>query len=142
MRVFGSRIYVICAPELVHSAFRIPKVLSFEPFVIESSRRAFNITEEGMKIIEAPPKVEGGENYLSAIHKSMFEAMAPGASLLEMNSRVLATMAQYLDQIGNDEQPMNLYQWVRDVLTIATADALYGPKNPVSDNKKLVDYLW
>lgn len=72
----------------------------------------------------------------------MYQAMAPGASLLEMNSRVLSTMARYLDQIGADEQTKPLYRWTRDVLTIATADALYGPKNPVSDNNKLIDCLW
>ncbi len=95
-----------------------------------------------MKIIEAPPQVEGGDNYLSAIHQSMFQAMAPGASLLEMNSRVLTTMAQYLDQIGTDEQQIGLYRWTRDILTIATASALYGPENPVSDDNKLIDCLW
>jgi hypothetical protein len=95
-----------------------------------------------MKIIETPPEVEGGENYLSVIHHTMHQAMAPGQSLLEMNSRALTTMAQYLDQIGTDEQPKRLYRWTRDVLTIAAANALYGAKNPVSDNNKLIDCLW
>jgi hypothetical protein len=142
MKVFSSRVYVICSPELVHNAFRNPKALSFEPFIIESSRRSFNIKEESMKIIETLPEVEGGENYMSAIHHTMYQAMAPGQSLLEMNSRVLTTMAQYLDQIGTVEQPKRLYRWTRDVLTIAAANALYGAKNPVSDNNKLIDCLW
>jgi hypothetical protein len=142
MKVFSSRIYVICSPELVHNAYRNPKALSFEPFVLESCRRSFDIKEESMKIIEAPPEVEGGENYASATHHTMYQALAPGQSLLEMNSRVLITMAQYLDQIGTDEQPKRLYRWTRDVLTISTANALYGAKNPVSDNNKLIDSLW
>ena len=95
-----------------------------------------------MEVIKAPPKVEGGENYLSAIHQSMLQAMAPGASLLDMNSRVLSTMAEYLDKIGTEGQTINLYRWTRDVLTIATAGALYGSKNPVSDDNKLIDSLW
>jgi hypothetical protein len=95
-----------------------------------------------MKIIAAPPQVEGGENYLSAIHQSMYQAMAPGQSLLEMNSRVLNTMARYLDQIGTDKKTQSLYQWVKDMITLATADALYGAKNPISDDKKLIDCLW
>jgi hypothetical protein len=142
MKVFSSRIYVICSPELVHNAFRSPKALSFEPFLIESARRTFNIKEKGMKIIKTPPKVEGGENYLSATHQAMYQATAPGASLIEMNSRVLTTIARCLDQIGADEQPKRLYNWTRDALTIASADALYGAKNPVSDNNKLIDCLW
>jgi hypothetical protein len=141
MKVLGSRIYVICSPELVHNAFRIPKALAFEPFVIESSRRTFNITEEGMKVIGAPPN-ERGENYISAIHHSMYTALAPGSSLLEMNSRVLSTMARHLDNIGTNDQSKGLYRWTRDVLTVATAEALYGAKNPVSDNPKLIDCLW
>jgi hypothetical protein len=95
-----------------------------------------------MKVIKAPPKIEGGESYLSVVHQSMYQAMAPGTSLLEMNTRVLTSMAHHLDQIGTDEQSMNLYHWTRDVLTIATAGALYGPKNPISDNNKLIDCLW
>jgi hypothetical protein len=142
MKVFGSRIYVICSPELIHNAFRIPKALAFEPFVIESSRRTFNITEEGMKVIGAPPKVEGGENYISAIHQSIYSALAPGPALLEMNSRVLSTMARCLDDMGTHQQPKSLYHWTRDVLTIAASEALYGSKNPVSDNPKLIECLW
>lgn len=95
-----------------------------------------------MKVIEAPPEVEGGENYMSAIHQSMVQAMAPGQSLLEMNSRVLTAMARYLDEIGMEKKSKSLYRWTRDVLTIATAEALYGTKNPISDNNKLIDCLW
>ncbi len=140
MKIFSSRVYVICAPELVHSAFRIPKSLSFDPFVIESSRRSFNITKEGMKIIAA--ENEEGDYYRAAIHKSMYEALAPGPSLLDMNSRVLSSAARFLNEIGVEEQPKSLFRWTRDSLTLATADAVYGRHNPVEDDPKLIDSLW
>lgn len=94
-----------------------------------------------MKVIRAPPN-EGGENYVGAIHQSMYTALAPGPALLDMNSRVLSTMARYLDDIETKVKPRSLYRWTRDVLTAATAEALYGAKNPISDNPKLIDCLW
>jgi hypothetical protein len=72
----------------------------------------------------------------------MYTSLAPGPTLLEMNSRVLSTMARYLDDIGTKGQPKKLYHWTRDVLTIATAESLYGPTNPISENNKLIDCLW
>lgn len=140
MKILSSRVYVICAPELVHSAFRIPKSLSFDPFVIESSRRSFAITKEGMDLIRA--EKEDGDYYRAAIHKSMYEALAPGPSLLDMNARVLSSAARFLNTIDAEEQPRSLYRWMRDSLTLATADAIYGRQNPVEDDPKLIDNLW
>jgi hypothetical protein len=142
MRILSSRVYVIASPELIHNGFRDTKALSFEPFVIESSKRLFVMSEQTRKIVEVPSTGVGIETYLSLIHDVMAKALAPGPALLQTNARVLASMAQLFDDIGTTEQQISLYRWVRDIITLATAEAFYGPNNPFSNDHSLIDDLW
>lgn len=136
MRVFGSSLYVISSPELIQSVFRNPKAFPFEPMIIESTNRAFDISKEGTKIL-------ANMEYIDAIHKFIHETMLPGPALLEMNSRALSTGARLFNSIGNGvEKRIGLYRWIRDCVTLASADALYSHDNPVNDNPKLIDMLW
>lgn len=94
-----------------------------------------------MKIIGARPVVEGEGTYLTALHQSMAAALTPGPALLDMNTRVLSSLTRYIDAIGPKQQPRGLYRWVKDVFTLSIAEAMYGAKNPISDDPKLVDCL-
>jgi hypothetical protein len=120
---------------------------------VESSQRAFDIGEAGMKIIRgetAPsydpngPYLNGnnGHSYLNEHHKLMLEALSPGTGLSELNKGVLDKVAEHLNVIDGGEKKVGLYRWVRDVLTLATADALYGPHDPMNADHSLIDNLW
>jgi hypothetical protein len=136
MRLFGSSLYVISSPELIQSVLRNPKAFPFEPMIIESTNRTFDISNEGTKVI-------ANMEYIDAIHKFVHETMLPGPALLEMNGRALSTEARLINSIGNgDEKRIRLYRWIRDCVTLAAADALYSHDNPVNDNPKLIDMLW
>jgi hypothetical protein len=71
----------------------------------------------------------------------MLEALSPGTGLSELNKGVLDKVAEHLNVIDGGEN-VGLYRWVRDVLTLATADALYGPHDPMNADHSLIDNLW
>lgn len=153
LRVFSNRIYVICDPFFIQSAYKNSKAFDFGQFVVESSQRAFDIGEQGMKIIrgETAPGYDPngkflngneGDCFLNENHKIMVECLSPGTGLSELNKGVLEKVAGFLNVIDGDGETFGLYRWIRDVLTLATADALYGPKSPLNSDSSLIDGLW
>ncbi|CAL3964967.1 unnamed protein product [Diplocarpon coronariae] len=153
LRVFSRRIYVICEPSLIQAAYRNTRAFDFGSFVVESSQRAFDIGEQGMKIIrgETSPDYNpngsflngnSGRSYLNENHKIMVESLSPGAGLDELNRGVLKRVAASLNTISGTGEVFSLYRWIRDILTLATAETLYGPQSPLSDDRGLIDCLW
>tara|TARA_R110002060_G_scaffold42085_2_gene53590 strand:+ start:3386 stop:3718 length:333 start_codon:yes stop_codon:yes gene_type:complete len=83
-----------------------------------------------------------GDSFLNENHKIMVESLSPGTGLSELNQGVLEKVAASLNIINEDGETFGLYRWVRDVLTLATADALYGPESPLNTDHSLIDCLW
>ncbi|KAG4442622.1 hypothetical protein IFR05_001878 [Cadophora sp. M221] len=52
---------------------------------------------------------------------------------------VLEKVAVSLNVINGDVEVFGLCRWVRDVLTLATTDALYGPQSPLIADHSLID---
>ncbi|RAL60226.1 hypothetical protein DID88_000006 [Monilinia fructigena] len=153
LKIFAARIYVICEPSLIQAAYRNTKAFDFTAFVVDSSKRAFNIGEHGMKIIrgETSPDYDpkgpflngnNGRSYLNENHKLMVEYLGPGKSLLDLNKGVLGAVAESLNGFGQNSGKVNLYKWMRDTITLATSTSLYGPHDPVSADHSLIDSLW
>jgi len=136
MRIFGSSLYVISSSELIQSVLRNPKAFPFEPTIIEGTNRTFGISKEGSRVV-------ANMEYIDSVHKFVHETMLPGPALLEMNGHALSTEARLLNNSDfGIEKSIGLYRWIRDCVTLAAADALYGPNNPVNENPKLIDMLW
>ncbi|PQE10909.1 hypothetical protein CJF32_00007747 [Rutstroemia sp. NJR-2017a WRK4] len=153
LRIFAARIYVICEPSLIQAAYRNTKSFDFTNFVVDSSQRAFNIGKNGMKIIRGEtspdydpkgPPLNGndGRSYLNDNHKLMVELLGPGPSLLELNKGVLDTVANSLNDLGENEGEIELYEWMRTTLTLAVSASLYGPHDPFNADHSLADSLW
>jgi hypothetical protein len=127
--------YVISSPELIQSVLRNPRTFPFEPMVIESTNRVFDISKDGTKIV-------ANKDYIDSVHKFVHETMLPGPPLNQMNGNALKTEARLLNSIENgSKKRIKLYRWIRDCVTLSGADALYGPENPVK-NSKMIDMLW
>lgn len=152
LRIGASRVYVICDPSLIQAAYRNTKAFDFGSFVVEAAERLFEISEQGMKIMRgetAPgydpngPLLNGnnGDSFLNEDHKLMVETLSPGPALMELKTAVLDRVAGSLNGMG-DSGKFGMYRWMRDVLTIASAEAIYGPENPFSNDLSLVDALW
>ncbi|KAG0649367.1 Cytochrome P450 monooxygenase [Hyphodiscus hymeniophilus] len=140
LKIFGSRIYVITSPELVQAVFRNSKSLSFEPIAFKGSQRILQMGKEEIEKLGASPDFKHAD-YMDKINKGMHASLQPGAPLFEMNSRALNRFAVFLNEIDTTEKQINLYTWVRDHFTLASADAMYGEENPIAEDLSLIDSL-
>lgn len=71
------------------------------------------------------------------------KAAMQGDNLFNMNAKALGYIAGKLNEIDNDgERVGNLYTWLRDFMTMATAEGIYGRENPLKKDPGLVDALW
>ena len=129
-------------PDLVSAIFRNSKAFSFDPYVVIATKRAVGASAEAMEIISKPPEVEGGESYMSGAHKAMFEGLASTQELLKMEKRGFALLSKEVNNIATDGLETQWYNWVRNLLTRAAADAVFGPGNAAARDFSLVDRLW
>ncbi|RMJ13686.1 hypothetical protein CDV36_006655 [Fusarium kuroshium] len=133
--ILGGKLYIIFEPSMVQSAYR-NKNLAFEPFAVEFAQRELAISNESARIVRETNLVP---DFFSVITKSM-----AGEYTHRMNANALKYVSKELETLGSSE-PMkipNLYLWVRDMMTIATTEALYGPDNPIKGNPGLLEDLW
>lgn len=98
-------------------------------------------TAPGYDLNGPPLNGNNGDSFLNDHHNLMIEILSPGPALRELKSEVLDRVAGSLDDLGRRGK-VELYEWTRDVLTIASAEAIYGPENPFSSDPKLVNALW
>jgi hypothetical protein len=142
LKILGGRIYVVTKPDLVSAVFRNSKAFSFDPYVVIATKRAVGASPEAMEIIEKPPEVEGGESYMSGAHKAMFEGLASPRELLKMEKYGFALLSKEINNAAIDGLETKWYNWVRNLITRAAADAVFGPGNAASRDSSLVDRLW
>lgn len=109
----------------------------------ESTRRLLNFDDATMDIItQSEPGPHGRRPYVNEAHDILYATLGPGPSLWQMNKRVLDKEASHLNAIGTKGRQVNLYHWIRNILTEASAAALYGEDNPFADDASLTDSFW
>ncbi|KAJ3537864.1 hypothetical protein NM208_g6147 [Fusarium decemcellulare] len=133
--VLNGKIYAIFDGGLIQAA-QTNKDLSFVPFVEEFARGELGYDAATEKLIL--------DNHVAA---KVFPANRTGTAphhIHRMNANALAYVAQTLNAIGSDNELVvpNIYLWVRDLMTMATSEALYGPQNPIAKDPSLIDDLW
>jgi hypothetical protein len=88
-------------------------------------------------------KPEKGDScYMTDLHQEMYASLAHGPSLLETNARVLNYLAKSLNAIHSEPTRHQLFRWLRNEYTMASAETLYGKENPVSDDPSLIQSIW
>ncbi|KUJ08300.1 cytochrome P450 [Mollisia scopiformis] len=140
VKIFSSRIYIIQSPDLAQAAFRQSKEIDFNAIKAWGCR-AIDYDQHGIDIVAfRPEKGEGA--YMIDLHNEMHSSLAQGPSLLETNARVLNYLAKSLNAVHAGSKRHQLFRWLRDEYTIASAGTLYGLSNPVSDNPSLIQSIW
>jgi hypothetical protein len=133
--------YIISSPELTQAAFRNSKDIDFDSIVQAASCRVVGFDQHGTDIVCFVPE-KGESSYMTELHHEMYGSLAKGPILLETNARVLNCLARYLNQVSIEPQPKSLFRWMRDFYTVSSAEALYGPDNPISKNPSLIQSTW
>lgn len=132
----GGKLYVIWDAALTQSGYR-NKNFSFLPFATEFANREVSLTHKYAQILRKSNFVP---EYFESIHSSM-----TGNHLLRMNTHALEFIAGRLKNVGAGGEALvlpNFYIWVRDFMTAATTEALFGSNNPFLAEPGLLEDIW
>jgi hypothetical protein len=135
--MLNGKVYAIWDASLIQSVHR-NKNLSFVPFVIEFARRELDYDDAADRIVRESGLM--GE-FFEAVHEGM------GARYTNrMNANALRYVASHLEGVctssGEEIVVPSVYRWTRDLMTLATCQALYGPGNPLAKDPSLLEDIW
>ncbi|KAL8801097.1 MAG: hypothetical protein Q9182_004690 [Xanthomendoza sp. 2 TL-2023] len=145
LQTLGRKVYVVNSPDLISAVQKNAKVLSFDPFVSFISPRIFDAGDHAMAIVNDNIDGEKGQwGLLPDVSRGMHTALAPGESLDWMTRTMLSKLEEYVEPLGENDGgvEIDLYRWVRKAFTVASTEAVYGPKNPFNHNPELEDAFW
>lgn len=143
----GAKIYVVNSLELIAAVQRHHKALAFPPIEAKMGRRMNAWSDEADKIIMKNVNGDEGDWGMSMeSYKVMRSALTPGADLDAMNRIMIQNIAASVEKLrpGNisSTTEVNLMQWLRHELTMATTRAIYGPQNPYADCNVENGFWW
>ncbi|KAK7978555.1 hypothetical protein PG988_006045 [Apiospora saccharicola] len=142
LEIGRSRTYVVTSPHLAAVCDRRSRVVSFVPCAINFAQRILRASRRTMRLLSEDLAEEKGpvaavglrvEN-MRAIHQSL----VPGEHLDEISRTMLTHLANVFEAEfgggGEEDKRIPLFRWIRNFVTIASTDTLYGPeKNPMRD---------
>ncbi|KAJ7478605.1 cytochrome P450 [Mycena galericulata] len=143
----GSRIYVVTDPALAAAVQRASKTLSFTPLVPDLTKRVIGLDDDTVALLRQNLDPDPGEphGFLADMHDMIYTYLGPGESLnalslgaaRELGHQITAHAAQL-----QQPQTVNLLLWVQHFVTIATAQFMYGPDNPLARHPHLEQAFW
>ena len=133
-----GKIYAIFDSALIQSAHR-NRNLSMTPVILDYSNRVLQYDDEDDRLVRTEGFIE---EFTNMLHASLI-----GRHIHRMNVNSLRYIASRIEGLcagaGEEHIVPNLYIWTRDLMTYATTIALYGPENPITEDRPdLVDDYW
>jgi len=146
LQTLNKRTYIVSSADLVAAVERNQKTISFFPFVSAMSPRLFDIPRHGstMDIINQNiNKDQGDWGLVHETSKGMHASMSPGLNLDKMNRNMLHIMEEYFNELSAEgEATVDLFEWIRPRVTVASTEAIYGPGNPFKRQPDLGNDFW
>ncbi|KAM5374561.1 hypothetical protein ACJA88_008026 [Fusarium oxysporum] len=126
--MLNGKVYIINSPDLIQSALKNNDI-SFDPFLVEFSKAMWGLSQNAGDLISDKEYLKTG---LSIIQSTLM-----GEPLHRLNLSALTRLMTYLNPIrpGEELDAPDVFIWLRDILTDATATALFGAKNPLTVDK-------
>jgi hypothetical protein len=140
----GAKMYIVTTPALIQSIQKQPKILAFPPIEAKFSSRVCGSSKEAHGILMTNVNGDGGDWGLSMeSYAAMRAALAPGQDLDVMNRVMIQNIAASVDDLSTAGKPVKrgLALWLRNTVTIATTNSVYGPQNPYKD-QTVQDAFW
>lgn len=132
--MLGSRIYLVNSVSTIASIQKNNKTLAFEPIQAKFSARICGASNEAYNILIKAMDVENG--IYPEIYRAMHPSLAPGVGLDAMNRTMIQSVSRSIESIKpavGSSTAIGLVSWLRHHVTLATTQAVYGPKNPFQD---------
>ncbi|KAK4044260.1 cholesterol 7-alpha-monooxygenase [Parachaetomium inaequale] len=146
-----SRMYVVTDPSLAAAVQRASKTLSFTPLVPDITQRVLGLDGDTVAIVRQHIDPEPGEarGFLADIHDLVYSYFGPGEALSELSLGAVRELARevegYVGRLQREkggEETVDLLQWIRHFVAMATANLLYGEENPLALHPELESAFW
>lgn len=132
LRLPGIRMYIINSPKLIPAVQKLWRAISFAAVEAHTTATILLCSKAGND--EIGSGLMNDDSYIGQFMSAVHPATKPGEQLDDMTRTAIRTVATWLDKyqaVGSNEA--DLFEWVRDPITLATSDAVYGPHNPLRD---------
>lgn len=124
--------YIVNSPSLITSIQAQFRSLSFTALEANIAANLLGCEKPTIDIIGRDVNKDGG--YLMSFPKYVHGALSAGPALDAMNRRAIQVIAGSLDTLAQKKTTeIQLWQWVRHELLMASTEGVYGPKNPFRD---------
>ena len=131
--------YVVTSASMVSVVQRNVKNISADPFFESFAARLSGVDDHGKKLMQG--ESSGGGGLTSKIFSSMIPSLL-GKGLDALTLGILGYLQEYIDQLETrSNESVDLFDWCKESITIASTDSIYGAKNPYR-SKKLRDDFW
>ena len=135
----ATKVYVINSSTLVAAVQRNHKHISFDPFITTASERLAGLNGPALELLRE--EHNGGQGVNQKILPAMHSAML-GDGLDKMNEKMIVFLKTWIDQLADSEGTVfDLHAWIRHAITVASTDAVWGPKNPYK-SRDVEDAFW
>lgn len=135
--ILSGRLYGIYTPGLA-KAVVASRSLSFEPYISDFVRRMTSASAETMRVFDS-------EAFRTDWIKTFYQSLT-GPELLRINRVAVDVELNVLNETvprGKEGLAVdNLWDWVADIVTLATTTALFGKRNPWAMDRGLVADYW
>ena len=139
--MLNGKVYIVTSPELVSAVNRNSGKIAFNPFIAMVGKRMTGHDEATSNIVQHNLNGENGTGYVIDVHDGIVASLIPGKSLEKMTKVMLLQSVPYLNTLTKDGQ-VDLFEWTQSMMTLCSTRAIYGPRNPLNVNSKLVDLFW
>ena len=145
MMMPGQKMYIVTTPDLIQCIQKQPKTLAFPPIEAKFATKVCGSSEEAHSILMKNVNGDDGDWGLSMeSYASMRAALSAGPGLDEMNRVMIQNIAASLDSLqlsSGSRTKIQLSGWLRQHVTAATTNSVYGPQNPFKD-LEVADAFW
>ncbi|KAF2194765.1 cytochrome P450 [Zopfia rhizophila CBS 207.26] len=135
LRLPGRKVYIVTSPKLATLCDRNAKAVSFRVYVLTFARRILVPSSKAMSAL-AENLYDDDGGLLPQTVQAMHDAMIGGENLEQTTFALLQSLAPKLSspkEIGIGGR-IKMFEWVKDVVTQASTDAIYGKRdNPFHD---------
>ncbi|KAL7815092.1 cytochrome P450 [Trichoderma gracile] len=142
LSIMGHKTYVVTSPGLSHAALK-SKSMSMDPLIANISRNMLGLSKNAGHYFGLDHAGIYRDTVTLKERREEFSrslAPGPGANLPAQNCSV--AVAEAVNAFGTDWVTREFFIWVRDIITLGTANGLYGSKSPMAVDNTLVQDIW
>jgi cytochrome P450 len=152
----SPRVYVVTEPALAAAVQRASRALSFTPLIPDVTERVLGLDGATAAVVRRhldPAPGAAARGFLADIQDMVYARLGPGDYLGELSREAAAALRDEVhayrrmlvssagDSSGGGDA-VDLLEWVRHLVTTATARYLYGPANPLAADAALEQAFW